>query len=77
MREQIVQDWNKKELELADKGKKPFYLKKAELKKMELTKVFEEMRSDPNRNMEKFLEKRRKKIAQKQRAFLPRERQRN
>ncbi|KAL8925195.1 MAG: hypothetical protein Q9172_002349 [Xanthocarpia lactea] len=60
-----------KEKELVKQGKKPFYLKKGEQKKLVLLKRFEDIKG---KRLDKVIERRRKKNAQKERRDMPEER---
>ncbi|KAL8772577.1 MAG: hypothetical protein Q9209_002238 [Squamulea sp. 1 TL-2023] len=57
-----------KEKELVKQGKKPFYLKKGEQKKLALIKRFEGIKG---KRLDKVIERRRKKNAQKERRDMP------
>ncbi|XP_032231357.2 ribosomal RNA processing protein 36 homolog isoform X2 [Nematostella vectensis] len=61
------------ERELVQKGKKPFYLRKSELKKLELAEKYKELKSKGK--LQKYLTKRRKKTASKDRRHVPERRQ--
>ncbi|KAJ5826175.1 rRNA biogenesis protein rrp36 [Penicillium riverlandense] len=69
----VIADHKKKEKQLIREGKKstPYYLKKSDLKKQVMMKKYEEMGS---RDRAKALERRRKKMASKERKNLPMER---
>lgn len=69
----VVAEHKKREKQLIREGKKstPYYLKKSDLKKQVLEKKYEEMGS---RDRAKALERRRKKIASKERKDMPMER---
>ena len=54
-------------------GKKPFYLKKAASKREELLAKFEELKASGR--LDKFLAKRRQKLAQKDHVHVPSARQ--
>ncbi|KAL8791402.1 MAG: hypothetical protein Q9213_000018 [Squamulea squamosa] len=57
-----------KEKELVKQGKKPFYLKKGDQKKLALVKRFEGIKG---KRLDKVIERRRKKNAQKERRDMP------
>lgn len=57
-----------KEKEMVKQGKKPFYLKKGEQKKMALLKRFEAIKG---KRLDKVIERRRKKNTQKERRDMP------
>ncbi|KAI9091254.1 hypothetical protein DFS34DRAFT_584596 [Phlyctochytrium arcticum] len=67
-RQEIVRDWRKKEAELVQKGKKPWQLKQSDIKKLELIDRYQHMKK---KDLDKLLEKRRKKNASKEKRFLP------
>lgn len=71
--EAVISEHKKKEKEAIRDGKKstPYYLKKSDLKKQVMQKKYEEMGS---RDRAKALERRRKKIASKERKDMPMER---
>lgn len=50
-------------------GKRPFYLKKSEQRRLELLAKYEELQASGK--LDKFLEKRRKKNAAKDHRYLP------
>lgn len=64
----VIEEHRKAEKELVAQGKKPFYLKKAEQKKRVLVDEFSEM---SKRKVDKVIERRRKKIAGKEKKDLP------
>ncbi|KAL4898537.1 rRNA biogenesis protein rrp36 [Aspergillus ambiguus] len=70
---EILAEHKKKEKELIRQGKKsnPYYLKKSDLKKQVLLKKYENMNS---KERMKALERRRKKVASKERKEMPMER---
>ena len=53
-------------------GRKPFYLKHSDKKKMMLERKYEQLQKEGR--LDKFLEKRRKKVASKEKRRLPRSR---
>ena len=69
----MIAEHKKKEKEAIREGKKstPYYLKKSDLKKQVMQKKYEEMGS---RDRAKALERRRKKLASKERRDMPMER---
>ena len=68
---QLKREWRKAEQEqVAATGKKPFFLKKAEFKKLELVQNYKEMAAK-GQDMDKLLEKRRKKNATKDHKLVP------
>ncbi|KAJ3012420.1 rRNA biogenesis protein rrp36 [Thoreauomyces humboldtii] len=67
-RTQLVKEWKQKEKALVAEGKKPWQLKQSDIKKMELVDRYKSMKG---KDIDKLLEKRRKKNATKERKFLP------
>ncbi|KAK9236851.1 hypothetical protein V1525DRAFT_405531 [Lipomyces kononenkoae] len=64
----ILKEREKNERELVKQGKKPFYLKKADKRKLILTKKFSEMKSS---EVDRAIKRRRKKNMSKERKQLP------
>ena len=64
----VVREHRKKEAEAVKKGKKPFYLKRADIKKQVLVKKFEDL---GEKKAEKIMERKRKKKASRQRKAMP------
>ncbi|KAF2744469.1 DUF947-domain-containing protein [Sporormia fimetaria CBS 119925] len=69
--QKIIQEHRKKEKELIKQGKQPFYLKKSEQKKLALVDRFENMKA---KQRDKVIERRRKKVASKERKNMPADR---
>ena len=69
----VVREHRKGEKERVKQGKKPFFLKKGEVKKQALVKRFEGM---GEKKAEKVIERRRKKKAGKEKKAIPRARRR-
>ncbi len=67
----VLRKHRKEEKGKIEQGKKPFYLKKADQKKIALLERFEGMKS---KQVDKVIERRRKKFAAKERKFMPDER---
>ncbi|KAJ8116713.1 hypothetical protein OPT61_g1917 [Boeremia exigua] len=67
----VKREHKKKEKELVKDGKQPFYLKKSEQKKLALIDRFQNMKS---KQRDKTIERRRKKVASKERRNMPAER---
>eukprot|EP00112_Aurelia_sp_Birch-Aquarium-sp1_P009735 Seg2116.2 transcript_id=Seg2116.2/GoldUCD/mRNA.D3Y31 product="Ribosomal RNA processing protein 36-like" protein_id=Seg2116.2/GoldUCD/D3Y31 len=65
----------KKEMEAIKQGKKPYFLKKSEKKKLELAEQYKTLKSDGK--LEKYLSKKRKRNAAKDRRHLPKIRTQN
>lgn len=66
---ELEKKYMKKEKELVKQGKKPFFLKKSDKRKLELAEKFKALRSSGK--VDTYLAKRRKKNAQKDRKKLP------
>lgn len=66
--QEILRRHRKEEKEKIEQGKKPFYLKKAEQKKMALVERFEGMKK---KQVDKVIERRRKKATAKERRGMP------
>ncbi|KAI8818546.1 uncharacterized protein EV422DRAFT_498750 [Fimicolochytrium jonesii] len=67
-RQEMLREWKKTERAAVAQGKKPWQLKKSDIKKMELVEKYKSMKE---KDIDKLLEKRRKKNAAKERRFLP------
>ena len=65
----VQEDAKSKERAAVAEGKKPFYLKKSEKKRQELVSKYEELKSTGQ--LEKYMEKRRKRNAAKDHRYLP------
>ncbi|CAK9188636.1 unnamed protein product [Ilex paraguariensis] len=65
----ILAEHKKKEREAAKQGKKPFYLKKSEIRKQKLTEKYTELQTSGK--LESFIEKKRRKNAAKDHRFMP------
>ena len=72
-RQKIIREHRKLESKLVAEGKTPFHLKKRSVRKLELAEEFEETkrRMGANVDIDKFIEKKRKRKASKQRRFMP------
>ncbi|KAF2280384.1 DUF947-domain-containing protein [Westerdykella ornata] len=66
--QQILSEHKKRERELIKQGKQPFYLKKSEQKKLALIDRFQNMKA---KQRDKVIERRRKKVASKERKNMP------
>jgi len=66
--QEVVREHKKKEKELVKDGKRPFFLKKSEQKKMVLIDRFQNMKS---KQREHVIERRRKKLTAKERRNMP------
>ena len=64
----VIREHRKRERERIEQGKKPFFLKKGEIKKQALVNRFEGM---GEKKAEKVVEKRRKKKAKKEKRSMP------
>ncbi len=71
--EAVRRDWKKQEIKRVSEGKKPYYLKEGDYKKLELVQRYEEIK-ERGGSVEKFLEKRRKKNAAREHRLMPYER---
>ncbi|KAF2016693.1 DUF947-domain-containing protein [Aaosphaeria arxii CBS 175.79] len=69
--QEITREHKKKEKELIKQGKTPFYLKKAEQKKLALIDQFQNMKS---KQRDRVIERRRKKLTSRERRNMPAER---
>lgn len=65
----VLAEHKKKEREAAKQGKKPFYLKKSEIRKQELVEQYEKLKASGK--LESFLKKKRRRNAAKDRRFMP------
>jgi ribosomal RNA-processing protein 36 len=72
-RKTLVKEWRDTEKELVKSGKKqPFYLKKSDIRKLELIDDYKRTKqANPNLDVDKLVEKKRKRKASKQRRNLP------
>lgn len=66
--QEVLRRHRKEEKEKIEQGKRPFFLKKADQKKMTLVEKFEGMKS---KQIDKLIERRRKKKAAKERKGMP------
>ncbi|GAB7340763.1 hypothetical protein MBLNU457_7138t1 [Dothideomycetes sp. NU457] len=64
----VIREHRKKEKEAVAQGKKPYYLKEAEIKKQALVNKFESMKG---KEREKAIEKRRRKESQREKKAMP------
>ncbi|KAI8367659.1 uncharacterized protein BYT42DRAFT_134316 [Radiomyces spectabilis] len=67
-KQNLVRERKKKEAELVEQGKKPYFLKRSEKRKMELIDKYKQY---GEKNIERILEKRRKKNAAKDHRRIP------
>jgi len=65
---EVQRQHRKKEQELVKQGKKPFFLKKSEVKKQALVKKFESMKG---KERDRAIERRRRKLAARERRHMP------
>ena len=65
---EVQRQLRKKEQELVKQGKKPFYLKKSEVKKQALVQKFESMKG---KERDRAIERRRRKLAARERRNMP------
>ncbi|ORX91176.1 ribosomal RNA processing protein 36 [Basidiobolus meristosporus CBS 931.73] len=73
-KQEIKHSRKKAEMEMVSKGKKPFFLKRSELKKLELVDKFKNLKEAGS--IDKVIEKRRKHNAAKQHKRIPFKRRR-
>ncbi|CAA2978898.1 Ribosomal RNA processing protein 36 homolog [Olea europaea subsp. europaea] len=66
---EIIAEHKKKEREAAKKGKRPYYLKKSDIRKQKLIQKYEELKGAGK--LESFLDKRRRKNAAKDHRYMP------
>ncbi|MCJ1275657.1 rRNA biogenesis protein rrp36 [Puttea exsequens] len=67
-RQEVLRKHRKEEKDKIEQGKKPFYLKKAEQKKLALVERFDGMKG---KQVDRVIERRRKKAAAKERKAMP------
>lgn len=72
-RQAIVREHRKMEAKMVEEGKTPYYLKRKDLKNLSVAKEFERVkdRIKDDAALERFIEKKRKKKASKQRRLIP------
>lgn len=68
LEQEVLRKHRKEEKEKIEKGKKPFYLKESERKKLALEERFRGMKG---KQVDKVIERRRKKMAQRERRAMP------
>ncbi|XP_046557875.1 ribosomal RNA processing protein 36 homolog [Haliotis rubra] len=68
-RKELEKDWKKKELGRVVEGKNPYFLKKGDLRKLELAERFKELKKTGK--LDKYMGKKRKKNASKEKKKLP------
>ncbi|KAJ3301292.1 rRNA biogenesis protein rrp36 [Blyttiomyces sp. JEL0837] len=67
-KKKIMRDWKKTEKEAVKQGKKPYFLKESDVKKLALVEKYKKL--NPSQ-VEKVLEKRRKKNSASEKRFMP------
>ncbi|XP_046847902.1 ribosomal RNA processing protein 36 homolog [Xenia sp. Carnegie-2017] len=72
LRREKIKQKREEDLALIKQGKRPFYLRKSEKKKLELAEKFNKLKE--SKKLERYLSKKRKRNATKQRKLLPKER---
>lgn len=72
-RRKILQEVRQKERESVKRGKKPFFLKNKELRKLEMEAKYKELKQSGS--VKKYIEKRRRRLASKDRKLLPKRRE--
>lgn len=65
----ILAEHKKKEREAAEKGKRPYYLKKSEIRKQKLIEKYNELKESGK--LKSFIEKKRRKNAAKDHKYMP------
>lgn len=73
-RRQILQKVRQEEKEAVKRGKKPYFLKEKDLRKLEVEAKFKELKQSGG--VKKYIEKRRRRLASKDRKLLPGRRER-
>jgi len=66
--QEVIREHRKKEKEAIAQGKNPFYLKKSDQKQQALVNKFDSMKS---KDRERLIERRRKKVSQKEKKNMP------
>jgi ribosomal RNA-processing protein 36 len=66
VRQNIKREWRKKQMEQVKQGAKPYFLKESDMKRLELVEKF---KNTKGKNLDKILEKRRKKNQSKDRRY--------
>ena len=72
-RDQLKREWKKEEQKKVDLGKKPYFMKKSDFKVKELTQKYQHMTAH-GQDIDKLLEKKRKRTASKQQTRIPKTR---
>ena len=67
----LMTDVKQKEKELISQGKKAFYLKKSDKRRLELEDRYEMLKEQGQGKLEKYMAKRRRKNAAKERRWMP------
>jgi ribosomal RNA-processing protein 36 len=72
-RQKLVREHRKLDAKLVEQGKTPYYLKRGDMKHLEIAEEFERVkrRLGKDADIEKFIEKKRKRKASKQKKFMP------
>merc|ERR1711862_270773 len=73
-RTKLLRELKRGEREKVAQGKKPFYLKSSEKKKIQQIQKFNALKSQGQGQLNSYLEKREKRMASKDRRRIPRER---
>ena len=68
IQQEVIREHRRKEKDAVEKGKRPFYLKKGEQRKLALVKRFEGL---GEKKVERVIEKRRKKKAAREKKGMP------
>ena len=70
---ELLREHRKKEVEMIEQGKKPFYLKKSDQRKMQLLNQYKNLKNDGK--LDSFMKKKRSQKESKEKRFLPKSRQ--
>jgi ribosomal RNA-processing protein 36 len=72
-RQKLVREHRKLDSKLVEHGKTPYFLKRGDIKNLELVEEFERVkkRLGKDADIDKFIEKKRKRKASKQKKFMP------
>lgn len=68
-RRKILADFRREEKEAVKRGKKPYFLKEKDIRKLEMKEKFKELKEVGG--VKKYIEKRRRRLAAKDRKLLP------
>eukprot|EP00164_Ancoracysta_twista_P007121 GFYU01010056.1.p1 GENE.GFYU01010056.1~~GFYU01010056.1.p1 ORF type:complete len:180 (+),score=63.85 GFYU01010056.1:89-628(+) len=71
-KKKLKANWRKEELKRVKEGKKPYFLKKSDEKKLEMIEKYKKLKDTGG--LDKYIEKRRKRLSSKQHTSIPRRR---